>query len=172
MWYLLRVFSKLNKTKCEAVVGVNIWLLLFAISGVMGALKRFRFRIGKMKRKKRNSSSGFLLMWGLHIGRELQLTYPLSQMFLVAPQNLPPPPPLPRAINNDCSPSQLWASFIIWMRGTRTTYDLGPVIFSSSRAVKVVNGPYRSTERNWGDFVRWSSNSGWNRVLTLYFVTA
>lgn len=55
----------------------------------MGVLKRFRFRIGKMKRKQRNSSSGFLLMWGLHIGRELQLTYPLSQMFLVAPQNLP-----------------------------------------------------------------------------------
>ena len=61
----------------------------------MGVLKRFRFRIGKMKRKKRNSSSGFLLKWGLHIGRELQLTYPLSQMFLVAPQNLPPPSILP-----------------------------------------------------------------------------
>ena len=61
----------------------------------MGVLKRFRFRIGKMKRKKRNSSSGFLLMWGLHIGRELQLTYPLSQMFLVAPPKSSTLPPLP-----------------------------------------------------------------------------
>ena len=78
----------------------------------MGALKRFRFRIGRMKRKKRNSSSGFLLMRGLHIGRELQLTYPIGQIFLGAPKIFHPPP-LPRAINNDCSPSQLWASFII-----------------------------------------------------------
>ena len=103
----------------------------------------------RMKRKTWNSSSDFLLMCELRIGRELQLTYPLGQILLGAPKIFHPPL-LPKEINNNCSLGHLQAPIVSECEGwgkqigirVRTSYDPGHVVFSSSRVLKVVNGPY------------------------------